>query len=70
MLHSCCLLSFFFLDWGGWVDDSALPFILIIGTFRPEQVVEILDGFLNSVSLLLSMLSLFVYNRECFYSSL
>ncbi|KAG0945687.1 hypothetical protein G6F57_003887 [Rhizopus arrhizus] len=35
-------------DWGGYVSDSSKPFILIIGSFRPEQVTEILDGFLNA----------------------
>ncbi|KAG0768811.1 hypothetical protein G6F26_000843 [Rhizopus arrhizus] len=35
-------------DWGGYVSDSSKPFILIIGSFRAEQVTEILDGFLNT----------------------
>ncbi|OBZ91782.1 Potassium channel subfamily T member 1 [Choanephora cucurbitarum] len=35
-------------DWGGHVPDSAKPFILLVGSFRPEQVTEILDGFLNT----------------------
>ncbi|RCH92283.1 potassium channel, sub T, member 1, partial [Rhizopus stolonifer] len=35
-------------DWGGHVSDSAKPFILLVGSFRPEQVTEILDGFLNT----------------------
>lgn len=26
-----------------------MPFILLVGSFRPEQVTEILDGFLNTV---------------------
>ncbi|KAI8981829.1 hypothetical protein BDF20DRAFT_863480 [Mycotypha africana] len=34
-------------DWGGYVSVSSMPFILIVGSFRPEQVTEILDGFLN-----------------------
>ncbi|KAI8145288.1 calcium-activated BK potassium channel alpha subunit-domain-containing protein [Fennellomyces sp. T-0311] len=34
-------------DGGGQVSHGVLPFILIIGAFRPEQVSEILDGFLN-----------------------
>ena len=38
------------VDWGGYVSDSSKPFILIIGSFRAEQVTEILDGFLNTVS--------------------
>lgn len=37
-------------DWGGYVSDSSKPFILIVGSFRAEQVTEILDGFLNTVS--------------------
>ncbi|KAI9498900.1 calcium-activated BK potassium channel alpha subunit-domain-containing protein [Zychaea mexicana] len=32
---------------GGHVNHGVLPFILIIGAFRPDQVSEILDGFLN-----------------------
>ncbi|CAO3700020.1 unnamed protein product [Rhizopus stolonifer] len=35
-------------EWGGCVSDSSKPFILIIGTFHQEQVIEILDGFLNT----------------------
>ncbi|KAG1448769.1 hypothetical protein G6F56_008849 [Rhizopus delemar] len=35
-------------DWGGYVSDSSKPFILIVGSFRAEQVTEILDGFLNT----------------------
>lgn len=27
-----------------------MPFILLVGVFRPEQVTEILDGFLNTVT--------------------
>lgn len=27
---------------------STSPFILIVGSFTPDQVVEILDGFLNT----------------------
>ncbi|ORY96781.1 hypothetical protein BCR43DRAFT_439453 [Syncephalastrum racemosum] len=34
-------------DGGGHVAKGTIPFILIVGTFRPEQVEEILDGFLN-----------------------
>ncbi|KAI9281997.1 hypothetical protein BY458DRAFT_498627 [Sporodiniella umbellata] len=34
-------------DWGGYVSDSSTPFILIVGSFRAEQVTDILDGFLN-----------------------
>ncbi|CAO3628322.1 unnamed protein product [Cunninghamella echinulata] len=34
-------------DGGGHVQKSAVPFILIIGSFIPEQVNDILDGFLN-----------------------
>jgi hypothetical protein len=30
-----------------------MPFILIVGSFRPEQVKEILDGFLNRVIFIL-----------------
>lgn len=37
------------LDWGGYVSESSKPFILLVGSFRPEQVTEILDGFLNTV---------------------
>ncbi|CEP14358.1 hypothetical protein [Parasitella parasitica] len=35
-------------DWGGYVSESHMPFILLVGVFRPEQVTEILDGFLNT----------------------
>ncbi|CAO3664178.1 unnamed protein product [Rhizopus microsporus] len=35
-------------DWGGYVSESSKPFILLVGSFRPEQVTEILDGFLNT----------------------
>lgn len=47
--HSIIL---FFLpsDWGGYVSESSMPFILLVGSFRPEQVTDILDGFLNTVS--------------------
>lgn len=37
------------LDWGGYVSEASMPFILIVGSFRPEQVTEILEGFLNTV---------------------
>ncbi|KAI7887274.1 uncharacterized protein EV154DRAFT_427234 [Mucor mucedo] len=37
------------LDWGGYVSEASMPFILLVGSFRPEQVTEILDGFLNTV---------------------
>lgn len=39
----------FYVDWGGYVSEASMPFILIVGSFRPEQVTEILDGFLNTV---------------------
>lgn len=39
------------VDWGGYVSESHMPFILLVGVFRPEQVTEILDGFLNTVML-------------------
>ncbi|ORZ09574.1 calcium-activated BK potassium channel alpha subunit-domain-containing protein [Absidia repens] len=32
---------------GGCIKDESIPFILIIGTFTPEQVNDILDGFLS-----------------------
>ncbi|GAA5796488.1 hypothetical protein HPULCUR_001860 [Helicostylum pulchrum] len=35
-------------DWGGYVSEASKPFILLVGSFRPEQVTEILDGFLNT----------------------
>lgn len=35
-------------DWGGYVSESSMPFILLVGSFRPEQVTDILDGFLNT----------------------
>ncbi|KAI7900826.1 uncharacterized protein BX663DRAFT_532207 [Cokeromyces recurvatus] len=35
-------------DWGGYVSESYKPFILLVGSFRSEQVTEILDGFLNT----------------------
>ncbi|KAI7868459.1 hypothetical protein BDF14DRAFT_1793440 [Spinellus fusiger] len=35
-------------DGGGYVSKGAVPFILIVGTFTPEQVSDILDGFLNA----------------------
>ncbi|KAI8643141.1 hypothetical protein BD408DRAFT_415336 [Parasitella parasitica] len=35
-------------DWGGYVSESHMPFILLVGVFHPEQVTEILDGFLNT----------------------
>ena len=38
------------LDWGGYVSESHMPFILLVGVFRPEQVTEILDVFLNTVN--------------------
>ena len=31
------------------MNHGVLPFILIVGAFRPDQVNEILDGFLNRV---------------------
>ncbi|KAI8981503.1 hypothetical protein BDB01DRAFT_794345 [Pilobolus umbonatus] len=34
-------------DWGGYVSESFEPFILIVGSFRHDQITEILDGFLN-----------------------
>ncbi|KAL0097216.1 calcium-activated BK potassium channel alpha subunit-domain-containing protein [Phycomyces blakesleeanus] len=34
-------------DGGGSVSKGTLPFILIVGTFTPEQANDILDGFLN-----------------------
>ncbi|CAO3633858.1 unnamed protein product [Cunninghamella blakesleeana] len=34
-------------DGGGHVQKSSVPFILIIGSFTPDQAREILDGFLN-----------------------
>jgi hypothetical protein len=37
------------LDWGGYVSETSKPFILLVGSFRPEQVTDILDGFLNTV---------------------
>lgn len=36
-------------DGGGHVGKGQMPFILIVGKFRLEQVNEILDGFLNRV---------------------
>lgn len=32
------------------MSESHMPFILLVGVFRPEQVTEILDGFLNTVN--------------------
>ncbi|KAI8394175.1 uncharacterized protein BYT42DRAFT_488398 [Radiomyces spectabilis] len=32
---------------GGCVSKGAMPFILIVGVFRPDQVNDILEGFLN-----------------------
>jgi hypothetical protein len=34
----------------GHVSETSTPFILIVGSFRFDQVVEILDGFLNKVN--------------------
>ncbi|KAI9009305.1 hypothetical protein CLU79DRAFT_806279 [Phycomyces nitens] len=34
-------------DGGGSVSKGTMPFILIVGTFTPEQANDILDGFLN-----------------------
>ncbi|ORX56940.1 hypothetical protein DM01DRAFT_318668 [Hesseltinella vesiculosa] len=34
-------------DGGGHVSKGSLPFILIVGTLRPEQVNDILQGFLD-----------------------
>ncbi|KAG0194894.1 hypothetical protein DFQ28_002969 [Apophysomyces sp. BC1034] len=34
-------------DGGGYVSKGDMPFILIVGTFTPEQANDILDGFLN-----------------------
>ncbi|EIE78949.1 hypothetical protein RO3G_03654 [Rhizopus delemar RA 99-880] len=34
----------------GHVSEASTPFILIVGSFRFDQVVEILDGFLNKES--------------------
>ncbi|ORZ17354.1 hypothetical protein BCR42DRAFT_326519 [Absidia repens] len=34
-------------DGGGHVNKGSLPFILIVGSFRPEQVNDILNGFLD-----------------------
>ncbi|KAI8089736.1 uncharacterized protein BX664DRAFT_264101 [Halteromyces radiatus] len=34
-------------DGGGHVSAGSLPFILIVGSFRPEQVNDILGGFLD-----------------------
>ncbi|KAI8068368.1 hypothetical protein BC940DRAFT_238176 [Gongronella butleri] len=34
-------------DGGGHVSKGSLPFILIVGTLRPEQVNDILNGFLD-----------------------
>ncbi|ORZ13209.1 hypothetical protein BCR42DRAFT_72769 [Absidia repens] len=34
-------------DGGGHVSKGSLPFILIVGSFRPEQVNDILSGFLD-----------------------
>lgn len=39
-----------FAEGGGHVSSGSMPFILIVGAFRLEQVNEILDGFLNRVS--------------------
>ncbi|KAI9250362.1 hypothetical protein EDC94DRAFT_637064 [Helicostylum pulchrum] len=35
-------------DGEGHVSKGSTPFILIVGSFTPDQVVEILDGFLNT----------------------
>lgn len=44
------ILSLFITEGGGHVSSGSMPFILIVGAFRLEQVNEILDGFLNRVS--------------------
>jgi hypothetical protein len=44
------LLLLLFIDGGGHVTKGSLPFILIVGSFRPEQVNDILNGFLDRVS--------------------
>lgn len=46
---SPCFLYMHSVDWGDSVSESAKPFILLVGSFRPEQVTEILEGFLNTV---------------------
>lgn len=43
-------LLYLILEWGGYVSENTKPFILLVGSFRPEQVTEILDGFLNTVT--------------------
>ncbi|KAI8884052.1 voltage-gated potassium channel [Backusella circina FSU 941] len=35
-------------DGEGHVSKNAIPFILIVGSFTPDQATEILDGFLNT----------------------
>lgn len=37
------------IDGEGHVSRRTAPFILIVGSFLPDQVVEILDGFINTV---------------------
>ncbi|KAI8388327.1 uncharacterized protein BYT42DRAFT_559714 [Radiomyces spectabilis] len=35
-------------DGGGHIGKGSMPFILIVGTFTPDQVNEIVDGFVNT----------------------
>jgi hypothetical protein len=44
------LAIMFTVDGGGHVSKGSMPFILIVGSFRPEQVSDILSGFLDRVS--------------------
>lgn len=39
----------YILEGEGHVSKGSTPFILIVGSFKFDQVVEILDGFLNKV---------------------
>ncbi|KAI7863740.1 hypothetical protein BDF14DRAFT_1733553 [Spinellus fusiger] len=43
---------------GGHVSRGAIPFILIVGSFNPEQANDILDGFLNTAKSHLSLVFL------------
>lgn len=51
-MYSIFFTNLMMIDGEGHVSKGTSPFILIVGSFTPDQVIEILDGFLNTVRIL------------------
>jgi hypothetical protein len=52
IMYSIFFTNLMMIDGEGHVSKGTSPFILIVGSFTPDQVIEILDGFLNTVRIL------------------